>query len=148
VADCSDERLQFAGATSDDIGELAQDPRDLLALGDLGLAEAVRVVDGRKRLDEERLPGARRIVHDPRNAPSRRCPQRQHGAPSALGDEVVLQVLGERGIAGDLAEALGELAAPFPEHAPQATEVGRGRVTQVGPVLLDRPPDLLGDREQ
>ena len=75
-------------------------------------------------------------------------PQREHRPPTSLRDEVVLEVLGERWVASDLAEALGELAATLAEHAAQAAELGRGRVTQVGSVLLDRTPDLLGDREQ
>ena len=70
------------------------------------------------------------------------------GPPAALRDEVVLQVLGERGVARDLAEALGELAAALAELAAQAAELRRGRVAQVGSVLLDRAPDLLGDREE
>ena len=106
-ADERDQRLRLGG---DERGEVAEDPRHLVALGDLGLAQPVRVLDGRERLDEERLPRAGRVVHDPGHAPAGRRLQRQHGAAAALGDEVVLEVLGERRVARDLAQPLGQLA--------------------------------------
>jgi hypothetical protein len=132
---------------SDERGEIPQDPRHLVAFCNLGLAQSVRVVDSRERFDEERLPRAGRVVDDAGDASSRRRAQRKNRTAPALCHEVVLQVLGERWIAGDLAEALGELAAPLPEHAAQAAELGRGRVTQVGSVLFDRTADLLRARE-
>ena len=93
-------------------------------------------------------PGAGRVVHDPGHASARRRLQREHGAAAALGHEVVLQVLGEGRVARDLAEALGQLAAALAELAAQPAQRGRGRVLEVGAVLLDRAADLLGDREQ
>ena len=53
-----------------------------------------------------------------------------------------------RRVVRDLAQALGELAAALAELAAQAAQRRRGRVLQVGAVLLDRAPDLLGDGEQ
>ena len=140
-----DERLGLRG---DERGEVAQDPRDLVALGDLGLAQPVRVVDGRERLDEQRLARAGGVVHDPRHAPPGRRLQRQHGAAAALGHEVVLEVLGDGRVVRDLAQALGQPPAALAQLAAQAAQRRRGRVLQVGAVLLDRAPDLLGDREQ
>ena len=132
----------------DERREVAEDARHLVALGDLGLAQPVRVVDRREWLDEQRLAGAGRVVHDPGHPTSRRGLQRQHGTAAALGHEIVLQVLGQRGVARDLAEALGQLAAALAELAAQPAQGGGGRVLQVGAVLLDRAADLLGHREQ
>ena len=133
---------------ADERREVPQDPRDLLALGDLGLAQAVRVVDRGERLDEERLARTGRVVHDARDAAAGRRLQRQHGPAAALGDEVVLEMLGERRVAGDLAQALGKPAAALAELAAEATQRRRGRVLEVRAILLDRAPDLVRDREQ
>ena len=140
-----DERIGLGG---DERGEVAQDARHLVALGDLGLAQPVRVVDGCERLDEERLAGAGGVVHDAGHAPPGRCLQRQDGAAAALGDEVVLEVLGDGRVVRDLAQALGQAAAALAELAAQAAQRRRGRVPEVGAVLLDRAADLLGDGEQ
>ena len=45
-------------------GQLGQDPLHLVALGHLQLADRVLGLDDRERLDEQRLPGSRRVVHD------------------------------------------------------------------------------------
>ncbi len=44
--------------------QLVEDPRDLLGLGDLGLAPRVAELDRHERLDEQRLPAPRRVVDD------------------------------------------------------------------------------------
>ena len=108
----------------------------------------VRVVDGGEGLDEERLPRARGVVDDAGHATAGRRPQRQHGPAAALGDEVVLQVLRQCRVAGDLAEALGEPTRALAKGAAEPAELGRRRVAEIRAVLLDRPTDLLGDREQ
>ena len=87
-------------------------------------------------------------MHDPRHAAAGRRLERENGPAAALGDEVVLEVLGERRIARDLAQSLGQLAAALAQLATQAAQHRRSRVLQVGAVLLDRSADLLGDREQ
>ena len=51
----------------------------------------------------------------------------------------------QRGVARELAEPLGELAAALAQLAPQAAQRRRGRVAQVRAVFLDRAADLLGD---
>ena len=78
-ADASHERDQRLRLACDERGEVAEDPRHLVALGDLGFAQPVRVLDRRERLDEQRLPRARRVVHDPRHAAAGRCLEREHG---------------------------------------------------------------------
>ena len=46
-----------------------EDALDLLALVGLELADAVAELDGRRRLDEQRGAGRRRVVHDAADAP-------------------------------------------------------------------------------
>ncbi len=87
-------------------------------------------------------------MHDPRDAAAGRCLEREDGPAPALGDEVVLKVLGESRVARDLAQPLGQLPAALAKLATQAAQLWRGRVLEVGAVLLDRASDLLGDREQ
>ena len=87
-------------------------------------------------------------MHDARHASAGRRLQRQHRAACALGDEVVLEVLGEGRIASDLAEALCKTPTALAELAAETAKQRRGRVPQIGPVLLDRTPDLLCHGEQ
>ena len=87
-------------------------------------------------------------MDDAGHAPTGRRFEGEDRSAAALGDEVVLQVLGERRIARDLAQPLGQLAAAFAQLPTQAAQHGRSRILQVGAVLLDRTADLLGDREQ
>ena len=70
--------------------ELAQDPRDLVALGALRLTEPVRVLDDGERLDEERLARAGAVVDDAGHAPAGGRSEREYGPARARGDEVVL----------------------------------------------------------
>ncbi len=144
----SHERVHRCRVPGDERRQVAQDPHDLVALCRFGLSQPVRVVDRGERLDEKRLARAGGVVHDSRHASAGRCLQRQNGTTAALGDEVVLEVLGERRIAGDLAETLGQSAAAFAELAPEAAKRRRGRIAQIGSVLLDRASDLVRDREQ
>ena len=130
----------------DERREVAEDPRHLVPLGHLGLTQAVRVLDGRERLYEERLSRAGRVVDDPGHTPAGRRLQREHGTARPLRHEVVLEVLAQGGVARDLPEALGEAPAALAQLAPQAAQRRRGRVAQVRAVLLDRAADLLGDR--
>ena len=76
-------------------------------------------------------------MDDPGHPAASRRLQREHGTACALGDEVVLQVLGEGGVAGELAEPFGEPPPALAQLAPQAAERRRGRVAQVGSVFLD-----------
>ncbi len=52
------ERRELLSLCCDERGEVAKDARHLVALGDLGLAQPVRIVDRREWLDEQRLAGA------------------------------------------------------------------------------------------
>ena len=122
-------------------GQLAQDPLDLLALGARGLGEAVVQLDDRERLDEQRLPRARGVVDDARHAAARRRPcTASTGRPAALGDELLLQVLGSSASAppGELGRDALAAAAQLAAQPPQ---LRRGVVAQVGAVLLDRALD-------
>ena len=83
-------------------GEVAKDPRHLVALGDFGLTEPVRVLDRGEWFDEERLPRSRRIMDDAGDLASGRRLEREDRPAGSFGDEVVLQVLSEARIARDL----------------------------------------------
>ena len=119
-----DERRESLGVTPGQRRQVAQDPHDLVALGDLRLPQPVGVVDRCERLDEQRLARAGGVVHDAGHASTGRRFQGQHRPAGTLGHEVVLQVLRECGVARDLAESLGELASAFTELAAEATEIG------------------------
>ncbi len=115
---CRDEARESPRLRTDERGEVPEDARHLVALGDLRLAQPVRVVDSRERLHEERLSRAGRVVDDAGYATACARPKCEHRPPTSLRDEVVLEVLGERWVASDLAQALGELAATLAEHTP------------------------------
>ena len=78
--------------SADGCRQLAQDPLDLVALGPCGLGEAVVQLDDVERLDEERLPGRRCVVHDAGNAAPRARLHREHGSAGTFGDERLLQM--------------------------------------------------------
>ena len=65
-------------------GEVAEDAFRLVALGRGCLGLAVVQLDDLERLDEERLPGAGRVVDDALHAPARRRLQCEHRPPAAL----------------------------------------------------------------
>ena len=79
-------------------------------------------------------------MHDARHAPAGRRLEGEHRPAAALGDEVVLKVLGERRIAGDLAQPLGQLAAALAQLATQAAQHRRSRVLRG----RSRPPRPIG----
>ena len=148
LPDRLDERDEPLGAVAHGDGELAQDPRDLVALGALRLTEPVRVLDDGERLDEERLARAGAVVDDAGHAPARRRPEREHGPSRARGDEVVLQVRLQLGVAREALEPLGQPRTSFAKLAAEAAERRRGTVAQVRAVLLDGPVDRLRERAQ
>ena len=125
--------------------ELAQDPRDLLTLSALGLTEPIGVLDDRERLDEERLAGARAVVHDSRHRATRRGAEREHRPPAALGDEVLREMLAQSGVTRERTEPLRDPAASLPQLAAETAKRGRRPVAQVASVVLDRTGDRLGD---
>ena len=143
-----DERGEPLGARAHGGRELAQDPRDLVALGALRLAEPVRVLDDGERLDEERLARAGAVVDDAGHAPARRRPEREHGPPRARGDEVVLQVLAQVGVTREALEPLGQPRTSLAKLAAEAAKRRRGAVAQVRAVLLDGAVDRLRERAQ
>jgi len=130
---------------ADSTRELAQDPRDLLALGALGLAQAVGVLDDGERLDEQRLPGARGVVDDARHRAAGRGAERENGPAGALGDEVLRQVLAERRVACERPQPLGDPPTALPELSSQAPKRRRGAVPQIRAVVLHRARDRLRD---
>ena len=143
-----DERRERLRARPDRGRELAQDPLDLLALRAGGLGLAVVQLDDLERLDEERLARAGRVVDDPRHAAARARLHREHRAAAALGDEVLLQVLAERGVAREPAQLLGDAVAALAQLPAQPPEERRGVVAEVGAVLLDAALDRVGERRE
>ena len=148
LPDGLDERGKPLGAGAHGGRELAQDPRDLVALGALRLTEPVRVLDDGERLDEERLARAGAVVDDAGYAPARRRAQREHGPPRARRDEVVLQVLAQVGVTREALEPLGQPRTSLAKLSAEAAERRRGAVAQVRAVLLDGAVDRLRERTQ
>ena len=148
LPDGLDERDEPLGAGAHGGRELAQDPRDLVALGALRLTEPVRVLDDGERLDEERLARAGAVVDDAGHAPARGRPEREHGPPRARGDEVVLQVLAQLGVTREALEPLGQPRTSLAKLAAEAAKRRRGTVAQVRAVLLDGAVDRLRERAQ
>ena len=143
-----DERDEPPLAGADRGRQLAQDPRDLVALGALRLTEPVRVLDDGERLDEERLARAGAVVDDAGHAPARGRPDREHGPPRARRDEVVLQVLAQPGVTREALEPLGQPRTSLAKLAAEAAKRRRRTVAQVRSVLLDRAVDRLRERAQ
>ena len=122
LPDGLDERDEPVGAGAHGGRELAQDPRDLVALCALRLTEPVRVLDDGERLDEERLARAGAVVDDAGHAPAGGRSEREHGPARARGDEVVLQVLAQLGVTREALEPLGQACASLPELAAEAAK--------------------------
>ncbi len=125
--------------------ELAQDPRDLLALGAFGLSQAIGVLDDGEGLDEQRLPGARAVVDDARHRAARGGAEREHGPAGPLGDEILRQVLAEQRVARERSQTLGDPCSALPKLFPQAPKRRRGAVSQVRAVVLHRARNRLRD---
>ena len=136
---------EIVGLAADDARELDQDALHLVALVPLELALLVRQLDELERLDEDRLPASRAVVHDPAHGAARRGLDGQHGPAVALGHELLLQVRCELGRRGELAQALGGAPAHAHELAAERLQARRGRVAQLRVVEVDRPGDPLGD---
>ena len=144
-----DDRRELLGLRADERREVAEDPRHLVALGDLGLAQPVRVLDGRERLHEERL--ARAGASRGRSPARARAPTPSAPAPAGPPRSVTKsswRCSRRRGVARELPEPLGEPPAALAQLPPQAAQCRRGRVAQIRAVLLDAPADLLRDRDQ
>ena len=130
-----DQRLELGRALADEPRELAQDPLDLLALGARGLGKPVVQLDDRERLDEQRLPRARRVVHDARHLPARRRLDREDGPAAALGDEALLEELGQLARARDARQLLGHALLAVAQLGAEPPQRRRCVVAQVGAVL-------------
>ena len=143
-----DERDEIGGPEADSRRELAQDPRHLLALGRGRLREPVRELDHLERLDEQRLARVRDVVDDPLHAASRARLDREHRAPAALRDELLLEVLPQPGAPREPLQLLGHAQARLAQLPAQLPEQGGGAVADVGAVLFDRPSDLLAERAE
>ena len=128
--------------------ELGQDARDLVALLALELAQPVRQLDDRERLDEQRLPGVAGVVHDPRHGAARAGAHGDHGPPAALGDEVLLQVRLQIGIRRQRAQPIARAPPRGGELGAQRLELRRGRVLDARRIELERPLELIGDARQ
>ena len=124
-------------AVADEPRELAQDPLDLLALGARRLGEPVVQLDDRERLDEERLPGAGRVVDDARHLAARGRLHREHRPPAPLGDEALLQELAELARPRDARELLGHALLAVAQLGAEPPKLRRGGVAQVGAVVRD-----------
>ena len=72
---------------------------------------------------------------------------REHRAPAAQRDEVLLEVLAESP-SGRAAASLGHAVAAVAELGAELAQRGRRGVAQIGPVLLDRAVDRLGERRE
>ena len=112
-----------------------EDAVDFLALLLERLGEGVVVLEDGERLDEERLPGARFLVHEPRH---RVAPVRPHGeaVAAALLRDVTL---GER-----VAMAPREFLELSDDFAPQALDRGAERVEARGRRVLHAAVRLEG----
>ena len=101
-------------------------------------------LDDLERLDEERLAGAGRVVDDARDRAPGAGLDGEDRPAAALRDEVLLQVLLHALAPRQPAQLVGDAAAALAKLPPQAAELGRGAVLQVGAVGLDPAPDRLG----
>ncbi len=133
-----DGMVQLVRVRSDMTRELGEDARDLVALVALELAQPVRQLDDRERLDEQRLPGVARVVDDPGHRAARARAHGDHRATAALGDEVLLQVRLEVGIRGQRAQPIAGAAPRGRELGAQRLQLGRGGVLDARRVQLQR----------
>ncbi len=143
-----DEHLERVRPGPDERRELGQDALDLLALGARGLGELVVQLDDRERLDEQRLPGARRVVDDPADLVPRAQLDRQHGPAATVGHERLLKVLAKLGRPRQPCQLVGHALPPGPELVAQPAQERRRGVAQPRAVLLDAPVDVAADRGQ
>ena len=111
-------------ATAD--GELAQDALGLLARLRRRLGQAVVQLDDGERLDEERLPGARRVVDDPRHLRTSGRANREHRPAPALGEERLLQRVVHTARARDARELVAEARAAVAQLGAQLAQQRRG----------------------
>ena len=139
------EHRKSGGLLADPRRELADDPLDLFPLGARRLGELVVELDDCERLDEERLPGARRIVHDPRHLAACADLHGQHRPSAALGDECLLQEIAKRARAGELRQLLDCSVTSFAQLRAKLPQQRRCVVAQVGAVLLDGGVDRSCD---
>src|SRR5262249_36167274 len=79
-----DQRIDGAGVLADSGRKVAEDALDLLALRRGCFRLAVAELDDLERLDEERLPGAGRVVDDPLHTAPRARLEGEHRPPAAL----------------------------------------------------------------
>ena len=72
----------------------------------------------------------------------------EDGSAAALRDEVLLQVLAQTAGARQPLQLLGDAQPALAHLLAQPPQRRRGRVAQIGAVLLDRPADLLDEPTQ
>ncbi len=125
--------------------ELGQDPRHLVALVALELAQPVGELDDRERLDEQRLAGVARVVHDARHGAA--C-ARAHGhdrSPAALRHEIFLQMRLKIGIRRERPKAIAGAAPCGRELGAQRLQLRRGGVLDARGLELERALEPVGD---
>ena len=140
-----DEHVQRVGLRRDGRRELAEDALDLLARVRRSLGQAVVQLDDGERLDEERLPGARRVVHHSRHLRTSRRANGEHGPAAALGEERLLQRVLHVARARDARELVAHARAAVAQLGAQLAQQRRRRVADIRPVLLDPAVDLVGE---
>ncbi len=84
-------------------------------------------------------------MDDPGHGAPRGRPEREHGPAAPLGDEIVLQMLPERGVAGERAKPFREPGAALAQLPAEPAQGRRRAVAEVGAVVLDCLRDRVGD---
>ena len=148
------DRLDVAGDLSREAG---QDPGHGPAQLGVGHGEVVVQLHHLGRLDEDRVAGARGVVHDADAGASGLGPDRQHVAVLALGDEAVLEHLGQGLALHQLVEGApdaGVQAADASSQVRQLRVLGLGQLArgveaahQAGRQLRVEP-EVVGEGDQ
>ena len=87
-------------------------------------------------------------MDDARHAAPRARLHREHGPPAALGDELFLEMLAQVARPDELLELLAHALPAGAQLDAELAQAGRGRVAQVGAVVLDRAVDRLRERRE
>ena len=140
-----DGAVELAGVAPDVAGELGEDARDLVALVAFELAQAVRQLDDRERLDEQRLAGVARVMDDARHGGAGARAHGDDGPAAALGDEVLLEMRLQVGIGSERAQPVAGPPARGRELGAQRFELRRGRVLDARRIQLERALEAVGD---
>ena len=123
--------------------ELAENALDLLACIRSGFGQTVVQLDDCERLDEERLPGARGVVHDSRHLRTSRGTNREHRPAAALGEKRLLECVPNVARARDACQLVADPRSAVPQLGAQLAQKRRCGVADIRAVLLDPPVDLV-----